>query len=67
MAHRDMMKIINNTDINYRYSMNATELVELCIQFLKAPADAIYNAFAYGYALGAKAERAKIKNSVKRK
>ena len=67
MAYRNMKKIIEHTNVNYRYSMNATELVELCIQFLKAPADAIYNAFTYGYALGAKAERAKIKNSVKRK
>lgn len=58
MAYRNMKQIIENVDINDRYSLSAYEAINLC---LKGGIESVMDAFAYGYALGAKAERAKQK------
>jgi hypothetical protein len=52
--NRDMKKIIENTVVNNRYSLNAMELAELS---LEKPTQAILDAFTYGYALGRKEEQ----------
>ena len=60
MAYRNMKRIIENSDIDYRYSMNATELCVLCSE---DPVDAVMDAFTYGYELGKRAEKAKEKKA----
>lgn len=59
MAHRNMKRIIENADIDRRYSLTVVELFKLRSE---DPLVAIIDAFEYGYELGKRAEKSKRKN-----
>ena len=64
MPNINVMKTIENTDVNENYCLRSTDMQTI----FKNSNDAFYmisNAFIYGYARGQRAERAKRKKSIK--
>ena len=64
MAKRDMRQIIERTRLTVagQYDMRAGDLVELGEMAKEKPCEAVGDAFLYGYAMGQRALKAKIKS-----
>ena len=64
MANRDMYKVIETTKgrVDDYYDLRASEMIDLSEEARVSPCEAVGNAFLYGYALGQRALRAKMKN-----